>query len=100
MPDGKVAIGMRYFLRSAGIEVINPARINCDNESVVKSSSLMKSELKANHVIGAFNVVRSEIARGTISIGHVPTAENLADIGTKALPAPQFAYLLGKMMRD
>ena len=45
---------------------------------------------KVNHIVIRYHVVRELIANGVISIEHVETAENVADIFTKALGRVKF----------
>ena len=40
---------LRYKLRMFGVSIAGPARVLCDNESVVKSSSVPESRIKKKH---------------------------------------------------
>jgi hypothetical protein len=53
---------------------------------------------KQKHIDIAYHFVREQIAEfGTLTIVPVPTVDQLADLATKALPAPRFEYLVRKV---
>ena len=60
-----------------------PAKILCDNESVVKNSTSPESPLKKRHISIAYHKVREAQAAGTIQIRHIPGETNLADLLSK-----------------
>ena len=78
---------MRYKLRMFGIPLNGPARVFCDNESVVKSSSNPEATLKKKHCSIAFHRVREAVAAGKILVYYEKTETNLADLLTKPLTA-------------
>ena len=77
--------GLRYKLRMFGVPLQGPARVFCDNESVVKSSSFPESALKKKHCSIAYNKVRESVAAGKLLIYYESTNSNLADLLTKVL---------------
>jgi hypothetical protein len=76
---------LRYKLRCFGVEIDGPARVLCDNDGVVKNSSVPESALskKANAI--NYHSVREACAKGMIIIGKEDGMTNLADIFTKIL---------------
>ena len=62
-----------------------PAHILCDNESVVKNSTLIESTLNKKHNSIAYHYVRWNVAAGSIIISWIKSALNLADAFTKRL---------------
>ena len=74
-----------YKLRMFGVPIDGPARVFCDNESVVRSSSFPESTLKKKHVSIAYHKVREAVAAGKILIYYESTNSNLADLFTKVL---------------
>ena len=48
--------GLRYKLRMLGVPLEGPARVYCDNESVVKNTTLPESSLKKKHCAVGFLV--------------------------------------------
>ena len=78
--------GLRYKLRMLGVPVMEPARIYCDNESVVKNTSFPESALKKKHCSIAYHKIRESVASNKVIIFHESTNSNLADLFTKVLP--------------
>ena len=78
--------GLRYKLRMFGVPISGPARIFCDNESVVKSSTFPESALKKKHCSVAYHKVREAVAAQKILIYYESTESNIADLFTKVLP--------------
>ena len=62
-----------------------PARIFCDNETVVKNSSLVESTLNKKHSSIAYHYVRWNVAAGIALLAWIASGENIADTYTKAL---------------
>ena len=56
--------GLKYKLRMFGVPINGPARIFCDNESVVINGSYPESSLKKKHCSIAFHRVREAVAAG------------------------------------
>ena len=80
------------------MKVEKPTRVKCDNESVVKSSTLADSVLKKRHVAIAYHMARESQAAGIIQIQSVCSADNFADIFTKNLNNQPFNNLTSKIM--
>ena len=76
---------LTYKLRMFGVPLSGPARIFCDNESVVKSSTFPESTLKKKHCSIAYHKVREAVAAGKQLIYYENTSSNLADLFTKVL---------------
>jgi hypothetical protein len=76
---------LRYKLRMMGIPIAGPCSVLCDNESVVKISSIPESILKRKHNAIAYHRVREASASGMVRIGHIHSSCNLADMLTKPL---------------
>ena len=77
--------GLKYKLRMFGVPISGPARIFCDNESVVINSSHLKSPIKKKHCSIAYHRIRKAIAGGKQLVSFEGTASNLADLLTKLL---------------
>ena len=78
---------LRYKLRMFGVPIEGPARVFCDNESVVKSSSMPESRLKKKHCSIAYHRVRESVAASALLIYYERSESNLADLLTKSLTA-------------
>ena len=59
---------LQYKLRMFGVPIAGPARVFCDNKSVVKSSSVPESRIKKKHCSIAYHRVREAIAAGTLIV--------------------------------
>jgi hypothetical protein len=90
---------LRYKLRMFGVPIQGPARVFCDNESVVKSSIIPESRLKKKHCSIAYHRVREAISAGVLLVYYERSETNLADLLTKVLTAnkrePLVQALLG-----
>lgn len=84
---------LRYKLRMFGIPLggddtkgtTDAAHVFCDNETVVKNSSLIESTLNKKHSSIAYHYVRWNVAAMVASMAWVMSEENLSDPFTKGL---------------
>jgi hypothetical protein len=76
-------IDLRNTFRYLGVPVHDISYVFGDNESMVNSSKFPYARLHKRHNILSYHYVRSMIARGFISINHLISKSNLADIVTK-----------------
>ena len=74
---------LRYKLRMFGVPIDGPARVLCDNKSVVTNSSIPASMLNKKHNSICYHRVRECQANGTIAVGWIQTHYNQADLLTK-----------------
>ncbi len=89
---------LRYKLRMFGIPLRGPARVFCDNEAVVKSSSNPEATLKKKHCSIAFHRVREAVAAGKVLVYYEGTDTNLADLLTKPLNAYKRTKLISGIL--
>ena len=76
-------IDLRTTLRFLGVPVRDKSFVFGDNESVVKSATMLHAKLHKRHNMSSFHFVREAIARGFIAFTHIPGTENPADILSK-----------------
>jgi hypothetical protein len=90
--------GLRYKLRMFGVPINGPVQVLCDNEGVVKNSSVPESALnkKANAI--NYNKVREAVAKEIIIIGKEDGQMNLADILTKVISGIKRKWLLSHIL--
>jgi hypothetical protein len=69
------------------------ADIFTDSMGVVASSRSSALSSAMRHIVVADFYIRELVARGIVTVSHVPTGEMLADVLTKALSAPKFGAL-------
>ena len=82
----ELIMGMRYKLKMFGVPVDGPARVMCDNQSVVKNGSFPESALRKKHCSIAYHIVRESIAAERMLLYWESSNSNLADLFTKVLP--------------
>jgi hypothetical protein len=68
-----------------GVPIDGPANVLCDNQGVVKNTSIPESVLNKKHVSIAYHAVREAAAAGILRVGKEDTETNLADLFTKQL---------------
>ena len=94
----EVIEGLRFKLRSFGVDVGGPANVYCDNESVYKNTSIPISVLSKKHHSIAYHYCRQAVAMEVIRIAKEGSDTNLADLFTKILPRPVREKLLDMFM--
>ena len=68
-----------------GVPIDGPANVFCDNQGVVKNSSLPESTLMKKHNAINYHVVREAAAAGILRVGKEDGTTNLADLLTKVI---------------
>ena len=91
-------IAMRYKLRMFGVPLEGPAQVFCDNQGVVKNTSVPESVLTKKHNAVNYHAVREAAAAGVLEVHKEDTATNLADLFTKVLPSDRRRELLGSVL--
>jgi hypothetical protein len=86
--------GLRYKLQMLGVPLEGLANVFCDNESVVKNSSMPESTLKKRHNAIAYHHCREAQGAGIICFAFEPGKTNITDLFTKLLPAPRLKELV------
>ena len=81
---------LRYKLRMMGVPINGPTNGFCDNESVVKNSTIPHSMLKKKHNAIAYHRCREAVAANAIRIAHERGTNNLSDVLTKFLGKTSF----------
>jgi hypothetical protein len=77
-----------------GVKLEKETMLVGDNMSVVLNTTIPSSSLKKKHLACSYHRVREAIAGGFVLFGHIPSEENLADIGTKPLGTQVFHRLI------
>ena len=87
------AISLRFMLRCLGCNVDGSTKLFGDNLSTITSASSPDAELKKKHVAISYHMVREAVAAKIVLPIHVNSADNFADILTKALGREAFHWL-------
>ena len=93
-----LTVALRLKLKSIGVPLLGPTNVYCDNQGVVKNTSIPESTLSKKHNSINYHVVREAAAAGILRVGKEPTESNLADALTKLLPYSRKWDLLGSFM--
>ncbi|KAI2489419.1 Reverse transcriptase (RNA-dependent DNA polymerase) [Fragilaria crotonensis] len=92
------AISIRYMLRCLGIPVTKPTDLFGDNFGVIQSAEIPEGELKKKHIAISYHYVREAITAKIVNAHWCRSAENFADVCTKALGTTIFTDLVTEMM--
>lgn len=77
-------------MEDLGIRMSSPIKYFEDNQSTIRVAEDERGVGRLKHVDVKHMFVRNEIQQGRVVLEYVPTAEQLADIMTKGLPAGAF----------
>jgi hypothetical protein len=94
----KAILWYRELLRELGFEQTAPTMVYQDNVNVVNLADYSSRDNQTKYLINKINFIREAIDLNVITIQHVGTADNIADIGTKSLDPHQHEYLNFKLM--
>ena len=90
-------------MRSFKIPITNVIpKVHCkvfeDNEGAIEIAKVPKMRPRTKHLNLKYHHFREEVKKGTISIYHVSTKDQMADIFTKPLEEGQFTKLRKSMI--
>ena len=89
-----LVVGTRLKLRSIGVPLDGPTTVLCDNNGVVKNTSIPTSTLAKKHNAINYHIVREAAAAGILRVGKESTESNKADVLTKILDYKRKTRLL------
>ena len=89
-----LTVALRIKLKMFGVPIDCSADFFCDNESVVKNTSIPTSVLAKKHNAVNYHIICKSAAAGTLRVAKIPTKENKSDALTKIQPHSQRNYLL------
>jgi hypothetical protein len=76
---------MRIKLKCFGVPINGPCNVFCDNNAVVKNTSIPESVLQKKHNAVNYHIIREAVAAGILRIGKEDTETNIADAFTKLM---------------
>jgi hypothetical protein len=91
-------MAIRYKLRMFGVPIDGPAQVYCDNQGVVKNTSIPESMLSKKHNAINYHAIREAAAAGVLQVHKEDTATNLSDLFTKVLHAERRRELLQSIL--
>ena len=89
---------LRGLLGEMGLRVQEPSMILGDNQSTIALSEHGVKSERTKHVDVKYHFITDEISKGSVGVKWVPSAEQQADILTKALARPLFEKFRGQLM--
>lgn len=94
----KDTIWLKKLGQELGIFNTQPTPIMCDNQSAIKIATNEKSIHRTRHMTVQAKYPREQVDKGIISIKHIKTDNQLADMLTKPTTVKKFVYDCGKLM--
>ncbi|KAI2509503.1 Reverse transcriptase (RNA-dependent DNA polymerase) [Fragilaria crotonensis] len=92
-------VALRYKLRMFGVPIDGPANVFCDNNGVVKNTTIPESMLAKKHNAFNYHAVREAVAAKIIRVGKEDGMTNLANLlFTKVLTADRRRALCRHIM--
>jgi len=91
-------ITLHYKLWMFAIPLDRPTQVFCDNQGVVKNTSIPESVLSKKHNAVNYHAVREAVAAGISEIHKEDTLTNLQVLHTKVLEADWRSELLGSIL--
>ena len=92
-------IALRFKLRSFGIPVSTPARVYCDNESVVNATSKVEGRLNKKHLTICWHRIRESCAQAVCQVAKIRSEFNVADLLTKVVGTARPTTLIQQVLR-
>ena len=94
------AIWLRHLFDELGITLTSPTPLHVDNQSAIEFSKNTNFHARSKHIDIQHHFVREKVDSNEIKIFHCASEDNLADILTKALPAPTHRRLIELLKMD
>jgi hypothetical protein len=93
----KEALWLRLFLKEIRGEDPGAIDLLCDNQGAIAISKDNKFHVRMKHIDVCYHFIRENVANGNIWLEYVPTAKNVADLFTKAMPTSKLRYFAHKL---
>jgi len=91
------ALWMYSFMSEVGLPQVYPATLLGDNAALIALTINAKGYARAKHIDIRHHYIREKVQEGMIKVMDVASADNLADIFTKALPRVQYDNIIRKL---
>jgi hypothetical protein len=89
---------LRGLMEELGLHTQTGSTVYGDNQSAIAASANGVKSERTKHVDVKYHFVTESVERGVVTLKWVPTAQQQADIFTKALAAPVFTTLRQQLM--
>jgi len=91
------AAWLRQLLNDLGFRQDSPTMIYNDNTAAILLAKNPVNHDRAKHIDIIYHHIRDELRQGKIDLSYIPSAQNLADALTKALPEASHSRLSAKL---
>ena len=91
-------VALLYKLRMFGVPIVGPANVFCDNNGVVKNTTIPESMLAKKHNAINYHAICEAVAAQILRVGKEDGMTNLADLFTKVLTADRRRALCRHIM--
>ena len=88
----------RGIINDLGALTDGPSRLMVDNTGAISLARSPVLNRKTRHLRPQYHYTRELVEEGVVSLHHVPTSDNLADLFTKPLARQAFEHLRGQFM--
>src|SRR6202022_4824256 len=89
---------LRGFVKELGLHTQAGSTVHGDNQSAIAVAKNGVKGERTKHVDVKYHFVTETVERGDVHLKWIATAEQQADIFTKALPPPTFELLRSQLM--
>jgi hypothetical protein len=91
-------IWVRSLLKELGFEQHQPSVLRCDNKPAIAIANDDAHHARTKHIDIRHHFIRDHVRRGDVVVDWIPTAQNHADVLTKALSVEVFTRLRDAVM--
>ncbi|KAK8951096.1 putative cyclic nucleotide-gated ion channel 19 [Platanthera zijinensis] len=88
---------LESFLDDLGVKLSSPATLFCDSQAVIHNTKNPVFHERTKHIEVDCHFIREKVQLKKIELAHVPAAQQVADILTKALPRHLYNQFLSKL---
>ena len=88
---------LNYLLHDLRVPFLTPSLIYCDNQAALHIAANPTFHEPTKHIELDCHVVREKLQAGLIRLLPIPSAAQIADLCTKALPPRSFSALFPKL---
>lgn len=93
----KELIWGRMLLKELGLPQKTPTILHCDNQGAIALARDNQYHARTKHIAVRFHFIRQAIEEQSLTLTYCPTADNMADMFTKALPHAKLSKLVGDL---
>ncbi|CAL2228782.1 unnamed protein product [Prunus armeniaca] len=91
---------IQQLLQELHVSLPSPPLLWCDNTSSIALASNPIFHARTKHIAVNYHYVRELVLAGSLHVRYVSTHSQLANIFTKGLPLPRFAFLKSKLLHS